>query len=82
MKLAKGKKGKHRPSAVRRAIARAMAGHSNFQGKRHSDSAKQRIGDARGHDDRIDGRKWIAQKRTGKTYRKYSLPDNDYRYGR
>lgn len=80
-KLGKGKRGKARPPAVRRKISQAMKGTSNFEGQSHSDSSKQKIKDSRGHDDRVDGRKWVENKHTGKTFRKYTKPDN-YRWGR
>ena len=80
-KLGKGKRGKARPPSVRRKISRAMAGQSNFEGEKHSYSSKQKIADRRGHDDRVDGRRWIKNKSSGQTFRKYSKPDN-YKWGR
>lgn len=80
-KLGKGKRGKTRPPHVRRKISRSMAGQSNFEGEKHTTASKQKIADTRGHDDRVDGRKWIENKTSGKTYRRYTKPDN-YRWGR
>jgi hypothetical protein len=80
-KLGKGKRGKARPAHVRRKISNAMKGSSNFEGQKHDYSAKQKIKDERGHDDRVDGRKWVQNKNTGQTFRKYRKPDN-YRWGR
>lgn len=80
-KLGKGKRGKARPPSVRRKISRAMSGQSNFEGEKHTDTSKQKIADKRGHDDRVDGRKWVKNKNTGETARKYTKPDN-YRWGR
>ena len=80
-KLGKGKRGKARPPSVRRKISQAMKGKSNFEGETHTDSSKQKIADRRGHDDRVDGRKWIENKASGKTFRRYTKPDN-YKWGR
>lgn len=76
-----GIKGKHRSADVRKAISRAMKGHSNFEGKTHTKKSKIAIQIARGHDDRIHGRKWSYDKSTGKTNRTMQLP-NDHKWGR
>lgn len=71
-----------RPVSVRNKISRAMKGKSNFQGKTHDRSDKKKIADARGHDDRVDGRKWIINKVTGKTNRAYRVTSQVTKYGR
>ena len=62
-----------RPASVRNKISRAMKGKSNFEGKAHDRAGKKKIADARGHDDRVDGKKWIINKITGKTNRAYRI---------
>ena len=82
-KLAKAKRGKRLSSATKDKISDTMKGTSNFAGKKHTKADKVKIQLSRGHDDRIDGRKWIVKKGDGNTYRKYSLPNRyDYQYGR
>jgi hypothetical protein len=82
-KLAKAKRGKRLSSATRDKISDTMKGTSNFAGKKHTKADKVKIKLSRGHDDRVDGRKWIVKKGDGNTYRKYSLPNRyDYQYGR
>ena len=71
-----------RPASVRNKISRTMKGKSNFEGKTHDRSEKKKIADARGHDDRVDGRKWIVNKITGKTNRAYRITSQVTRYGR
>ena len=81
--LAKAHKGKSQSSATKKKISKTMAGTSNFAGHKHGRLGKERIGVARGHDDRIQGRKWIVKRVSGKTYRKHGLPDIvRYQYGR
>lgn len=70
-----------RPAAVRRAISRAMKGRSNFEGHSHSKKTKEDMQMARGHDDRIQGKKWSTDRKTGKENRTYGLPDH-HRWGR
>lgn len=75
---------KDRPSrsiAIKKAISRAMKGKSNFEGKTHSKKTKDEIKMKRGHDDRVDGRKWSHDRYTGKQNRSYQLPD-DHKWGR
>lgn len=57
-----------------------MAGKSNFEGEKHSTASKDRIRHKRGHDDRIEGRRWIVTP-DGKTYRRYKKP-SAMRFGR
>ena len=82
-KLSKAKRGKRLSSATKDKISNTMKGTSNFEGQKHTKADKVKIQLSRGHDDRVDGRKWIVKKSEGKTYRKYSLPNRyDYQYGR
>ena len=82
-KLAKAKRGKSLSSATKDKISDTMKGTSNFAGKKHTKADKVKIQLSRGHDDRVDGRKWMVKKGDGNTYRKYSLPNRyDYQYGR
>ena len=70
-------------SKTRSKISKKMAGKSNFAGKQHTETSKQHIGDARGHDDRIDGKKWKINRQTDKTSREYGLGNSDtYQWGR
>lgn len=81
--LSRGQKGHEVSDQTREKISRKMAGKSNFKGKQHTERAKQAIGDSRGHDDRIDGKKWKLNKHTDKTSREYSLGNTDtYEWGR
>lgn len=70
-----------RSAAIKKAISRAMRGKSNFEGKSHTKKSKEEMQLARGHDDRIQGKKWSTDRRTGKENRTYGLPD-DHRWGR
>lgn len=79
--VAEGVTGKKRPADVRKAISRAMKGHSNFEGQTHTKKSKIAIQIARGHDDRIHGKKWSYDRDTGKTTRTMQLP-NDHKWGR
>lgn len=72
-KIAAGHRGNRQSITTRRKIARSMAGKSNFAGKEHSVASKDRIRHKRGHDDRVQGRRWIVNP-TGKTYRRYKKP--------
>ena len=79
--VSEGVTGKRRSADVRKAISRAMKGQSNFEGKSHTKKSKIAIQIARGHDDRIGGKKWSYDKDTGKTTRTTGLP-NDHKWGR
>ena len=82
-KLATAHRGKTHTSATKRKISNALSGKpSNFANKKHEGDTKDIIGDKRGHDDRIQGRKWIVNKFNSKTFRKYSTPSQKYEYGR
>lgn len=72
-KIAAGHRGNRQSAETKRKIARSMAGKSNFEGKKHSVASKDRIRHKRGHDDRVEGRRWIVNA-GGKTYRRYKKP--------
>lgn len=55
-------------------ISKAMKGHSNFEGKRHSHTAKLAIASARKGKDNIKGLKWAVNRKTGEEHRANSLP--------
>ena len=71
-----------RPASVRNKISRSMKGSSNFEGKTHDRAGKKKIADGRGHDDRVDGKKWIINKITGKTNRVRRITSQVTKYGR
>ena len=50
-----------RPLEVRKKISQAMKGKSNFEGHRHTASAKSKIRQERGHDDqgKVGGSTWV-----------------------
>jgi len=82
-KIASSRRGYTHSGATKKKISMSLKGEpSNFAGKKHADSTKDIIGDKRGHDDRIKGRKWIVNKFTSKTWRKSSSPNQKFQYGR
>ena len=83
IKLSAAKRGRTRPTSVKRKISKSMAGTSNFAGKEHSSQGKQKISDGRGNYDPIKGKKWYVRKADSKTYRKNSNPSEVvYQHGR
>jgi hypothetical protein len=48
IKLSAAKRGRTRPTSVKRKISKSMAGTSNFAGKEHSSQGKQKISDGSG----------------------------------
>lgn len=72
-KIAAGHRGNRQSAETKRKISRSMAGKSNFQGKEHTTASRDRIRHKRGHDDRVDGRKWIVAP-GGKTFRRFKKP--------
>jgi len=83
IKLSVAKKGKPRPTSVKRKISKSMKGTSNFAGKEHSSKGKQNISDGRGSYDPIKGKKWYVNKHTSKTWRKTRNPTEViYQHGR
>ncbi len=71
-------------AATRRKISKTMKGKpSNFKGKQHTDAAKDEQKRERGHDDRVKGRRWRTDKRTGEESRVYKKGSTKrYRWGR
>lgn len=68
---------------TRRKISKSMKGRSNFKGKHHTPDSKDKISKARGHADRIKGRKWRTDKTTGDESRVFSRGSSTrYRWGR
>jgi len=83
IKLSVAKKGKPRPTSVKRKISKSMKGSSNFAGKEHSSLDKQKISDGRGDYDPIKDKKWYINKYSGKTWRKTRNPTEViYQHGR
>ena len=81
-RIAAAHRGLHHSSSTKSKISSSMAGSSNFAGKKHTDDSKEKIQDAGGHDDRVQGRKWRVR-RDGKTSRVYKLgATSDYKWGR
>jgi hypothetical protein len=72
-KIAAAHRGNRQSAATKKKISRSMAGQSNFEGKKHSTASRDRIRHKRGHDDRIEGRRWIVNP-TGETYRRFKKP--------
>ena len=82
-KISKALKGNHRSAATKAKISKSMKGHSNFEGKHHDRSTKKELKVERGHDDRVDGRRWRTNKHTSEESRTYSKGDpKKYRWGR
>lgn len=83
IKLSVAKKGKPRPSSVKKRISQSMKGKSNFEGQKHTSKGKENISIGRGDYDPIKGKKWYVNKRTGKTWRKDRNPTETlYKHGR
>lgn len=81
-RIAAAHTGLKQSSSTKSKISSSMSGKSNFAGKRHSEKSRIKIGDSRGHDDRVQGRKWRVD-RSGKTTRVYKLGSSaDYKWGR
>lgn len=75
--------GRKQTAATKAKISKAMKGHSNFEGKHHTRSAKKELKQERGHDDRVEGRKWRTDKHSGEESRTYKKGDPErYRWGR
>lgn len=74
IKLSVAKKGRARPSSVKKKISQSMKGKSNFEGQAHSKSDRDKISSGRGHYDPIGDKKWFVKKDSGKTIRKRVNP--------
>ena len=73
--IALAHRGTRQSAETKAKISKSLAGReSNHSGKKHTAGAKNLIGTARGHADRIQGRRWIVNSKE-KTYRRKSAPD-------
>jgi hypothetical protein len=73
--IALAHRGTRQSAETKAKISKSLAGReSNHSGKKHTPGAKNRIGTARGHADRIKGKRWIVNSKE-KTYRRKSAPD-------
>ena len=77
--IASAHRGTRHDAVTRSKISSSMSDKKNHLGKKHSTASKDRIRHERGHDDRIDGAKWIVN-RSDKTYRRHNAPDG-YKIG-
>ena len=82
-KISAAMKGKKKSESTKKKISAAMKGHSNFEGKHHDRGTKRELKQERGHDDRVEGRRWRTEKHTGEESRVYKKGDGKkYRWGR
>lgn len=82
-KISKSLKGRTRSKATRDKISKSMRGKSNFEGQHHDKTTKRELRRERGHDDRVEGRRWRTDKSTNDESRTYSKGDSSrYRWGR
>jgi len=82
-KISRSLKGRKRSQATKDRISRSMRGKSNFEGKHHDRATKRELRRERGHDDRVDGRRWRTDKSTNDESRTYTKGDSSrYRWGR
>ena len=77
--IASAHRGSRHDAETKSKISSSMSDKKNHLGKKHSTASKDRIRHTRGHDDRIDGAKWIVN-RSDKTYRRHNAPDG-YKIG-
>ena len=77
--IASAHRGTRHDAVTRSKISSSMSDKKNHLGKKHSTASKDRIRHERGHDDRIDGARWIVN-RSDKTYRRHNAPDG-YKVG-
>jgi len=78
--IASAHRGSRHDAETKSKISSSMSGKANHLGKKHSTASKDRIRHSRGHDDRIDGARWIVN-RSDKTYRRDNAPDG-YKIGK
>ena len=78
--IASAHRGSRHDAETKSKISSSMSGKANHLGKKHSTDSKDRIRHSRGHDDRIDGARWIVN-RSDKTYRRDNAPDG-YKIGK
>ena len=72
--IAQARRGRHQSASTKAKISKSMAGKTNHAGSTHTEKSKDRIRHKRGHDDRIDGKRWIVNSRD-KTYRRNNAPE-------
>jgi hypothetical protein len=72
--IAQARRGRHQSASTKAKISGSMAGKTNHAGSTHTEKSKDRIRHKRGHDDRIDGKRWIVNSRD-KTYRRNKAPE-------
>ena len=77
--IASAHRGSRHDAETKSKISSSMSDKKNHLGKKHSSASKDRIRHTRGHDDRIDGARWIVN-RSDKTYRRHQAPDG-YKIG-
>jgi hypothetical protein len=77
--IASARRGDRHDAETKSKISSSMSDKKNHLGKKHSTASKDRIRHERGHDDRIDGARWIVN-RSDKTYRRHNAPDG-YKVG-
>jgi len=77
--IASAHRGTRHDAKTIKKISSSMSDKKNHLGKKHSTASKDRIRHERGHDDRIDGARWIVN-RSDKTYRRHNAPDG-YKVG-
>jgi len=77
--IASARRGDRHDAVTKSKISSSMSDKKNHLGKKHSTASKDRIRHERGHDDRIDGARWIVN-RSDKTYRRHNAPDG-YKVG-
>jgi hypothetical protein len=77
--IASARRGDRHDAKTKSKISSSMSDKKNHLGKKHSTASKDRIRHERGHDDRIDGARWIVN-RSDKTYRRHNAPDG-YKVG-
>lgn len=78
--IARYRRGRRHKPATKAKISKELEGTSNFEGKKHTRTAKTRISIKRGSYDPIKEKRWIVNS-TNKTYRRYSAPSG-YKLGR
>ena len=77
--IASAHRGSRHDAETKSKISSSMSDKKNHLGKKHSSASIDRIRHTRGHDDRIDGARWIVN-RSDKTYRRHQAPDG-YKIG-
>ena len=60
--IASARRGDRHDAETKSKISSSMSDKKNHLGKKHSTASKDRIRHERGHDDRIDGARWIVNR--------------------